>query len=266
MSPVAAAPISPLRLHGSEQGSGKLVVLLHPVGLDGGFWGGLPATLAAGRRVLSLDLAGHGDSPAVARPRPIEAYADDVAAAIRRAGGPAAVVGLSFGGMVAQMLALRHPALVSALVPCGCGGDFPDAVRPLLRERGLTAERGGMAAILDATIERWFTEAFRADPAVQRVRDRLLADDAAGWSAGWHAIAGLSATPHLGGVQVPTLVIAGEADVATPPAMAEQTVARAIPGARFRLLAGAPHMMQIEAEVAFTAAIAGFLLGEGAGA
>lgn len=248
-------------LHARIRGSGPLVVLLHPVGLDGSFWGGLPDALAARRRVLCLDLAGHGSSPAVARPRPIETYADDVALAIREAGGgPAAVVGLSFGGMIAQMLAIRHPSLVSALMPCGCGGDFPENVRPILRERGLAAERDGMAAIVDATIERWFTEPFRADPAVARVRARLLADDVAGWSAGWHAIAGLSATPHLGALAVPTLVLAGEKDVATPAAMAEATVARAIPGARFAVLPGAPHMMQIECEAAFTAAVTEFLL------
>lgn len=253
--------MSPLRLHGRGAGSGPLTVLLHPVGLDGSFWGGLPAALAGRRHVLSLDLAGHGASPAVQRPRPIEAYADDVAAAIRGVGdGPAEVVGLSFGGMVAQMVAIRHPDLVAALVPCGCGGTFAAEIRPILRERGLTAERDGMQAVLEPTLTRWFTPGFLSNAAVERVRDRLLADDVAGWSAGWHAIAGLDATPHLGAIQVPTLVIAGELDAATPPAVAEATVARAIPGARFTVLPGAPHMMQIECEAAYTEAVAGFLL------
>lgn len=251
-----------LPLHGSALGAGPLVVLLHPVGLDGSFWGSLPETLATGRRVLCLDLAGHGASPTVRRTRLIEDYADDVAAAIGAAGGgPAAVLGLSFGGMIAQMVAIRHPGLVSALVACGCGGDFAEPIRPMLRERGLAAERGGMEAVVDTTIERWFTEPFRGDPAVARVRARLLSNDIAGWSAGWHAIAGLSVTPHLGAVSVPTLVIAGEKDVATPPAASEATVARAIPGARFVVLPGAPHMMQIEAEPAFVKEVASFLLG-----
>lgn len=254
-----------LRLHGTSVSEGPLVVLLHPVGLDGGFWGGLPGALGPARRVLSLDLAGHGASPPVSRPRPIEHYADDVARAIRDAGaGKAALVGLSFGGMVAQMVAIRHPHLVSALVPCGCGGDFPEPVRPLLRERGLMAERDGMAAVVDSTIDRWFTGDFRARPAVQRVRERLLSDDIAGWSAGWHAIAGLSVTPRLGGLTIPALVIAGAKDVATPPAMAEATVARAIPGARFFILPDAPHMMQIEGEAHFIEAVTGFLLRENA--
>lgn len=114
--------------------------------------GGLPAALAGSRSVLSLGLAGHGLSPVVSRPRPIEDYADDVAAAIRQAGGRrAAVVGLSFCGMAARVLALRHLDAVSALVPCGCGGDFAEEVRPMLRERGLDAERDGMAAVLEPT-------------------------------------------------------------------------------------------------------------------
>jgi 3-oxoadipate enol-lactonase len=250
----------PLRLQGGSLGDGPLVVLLHPVGLDRHFWGGLPAALAAHHRVLCLDLAGHGASPPVTRPRPVDAYADDVAAAIREAGGgPATVIGLSFGGMVAQAVALRHPDLVAALMPCGCGGDFPENVRPILRERGLAAERDGMAAIVEATIDRWFNPPFRGDPAVERVRARLLSGDAAGWSAGWHSIADMSLTPRLGAVRVPTLVLAGERDVATTPAMAEATVARAIPGARFAVLPGAPHMMQIEAEAAFTRAVLDFV-------
>ncbi|MDB5414619.1 MAG: 3-oxoadipate enol-lactonase [Rubritepida sp.] len=253
--------MSSLHLHGRSEGAGPLTVLLHPVGLDGSFWGGLPATLAAHRRVLSLDLAGHGASPAVQQPRPIEDYADDVAAAIRKAdAGPAEVVGLSFGGMVAQMVAIRHPDLVSALVPCGCGGTFAEEIRPMLRERGLMAERDGMQAIVEPTLARWFTPDFLPNAAVERVRNRLLADDAAGWSAGWHAIAGLDATPHLGAIKVPTLVIAGDQDAATPSAVSEATIARVIPGARFIVLPGAPHMMQIECEAAYTAAVAGFLL------
>jgi len=257
--------MSAIVLHAEASGSGPLLVLLHPVGLDGGFWGGLPAALAPYRRVLCIDLAGHGHSPAVARPRPIDDYAEDVAAAIRQAGaGKACVVGLSFGGMIAQVLALRHPDLVGALMPCGCGGSFPEAVRPILRERGLAAERDGMAAIVAPTIERWFTPGFRDDPAVERVRDRLRTDDVAGWSAGWHAIAGLDATPHLGALRIPVLVLAGEQDVATPPALAEDTVARAIPDARFAVLPAAPHMMQIESERAFTAAVMEFALRDAA--
>lgn len=252
--------MSAVGLHGDAEGEGPLVVLLHPIGLDGAFWGPLPGALvAAGHRVLRLDLAGHGRSPAVARPRPMEAYAHDVHAAIAQAGGgAAAVLGLSFGGMVAQTLAIRHPGSVAALLLCGCGGGFADDMRPVLRERGLAAERDGMAGVVDTTIARWFTEPFQQDAAVASVRTRLLADDAAGWSAGWHAIADFDARPHLSQIAVPTLVIGGERDAATP-LVASDALARGIPGARLLPLPDAPHMMQIETAAAFVPAVVGFL-------
>ena len=255
--------MSAVSLHGETSGRGPLVVLLHPVGLDHRFWGTLPSVLAAERRVLALDLAGHGRSPSVARPRSLEDYADDVAGAIVLAGGPAAVVGLSFGGMIAQVVALRHPDLVSMLVPGACGGTFAEELRPVLRERGLVAEREGMVAVVETTLQRWFSAGYEG-AAVRTVRERLLSQDAAGWSAGWHAIAGLDATRDLGALRIPTLVVAGEADAATPSAVTEATVARVIPGARFAVIPDAPHMMQIETADAYASTVAGFLLGAAA--
>jgi 3-oxoadipate enol-lactonase len=168
------------------------------------------------------------------------------------------VLGLSFGGMLAQMLALRYPKDVAALVLCGCTGGFADEVRPVLRERGLAAERDGMEAMIAPTIERWFTPAFRADPEVERVRQRLRTDDVVSWSAAWHAIATFHALPRLGEIGVPTLVVAGEVDAATPLAAATK-LAESIRGARLRVLAAAPHMMQIERRDDYNAAVMQFL-------
>ncbi|MDB5510689.1 MAG: alpha/beta hydrolase fold protein [Enterovirga sp.] len=247
-------------LSGTDIGAGRGVVLLHPVGLDRSFWGSLPDRLAStGRRILALDLPGHGSSPPAPRGASIEDYADHVASAIAVAGlGPCAAIGLSFGGMIAQVLALRHPEAVEALVPCGCPGGIPVGARQALRERGAKAEAGGMAAVLDETLERWFTPNFRSDPRVERVRQRLATDDPAGWSAGWHAISGFDALSALPSLRVSSLVVAGECDAATAPE-ASHALARALPGSRLSVLPGAPHMMQIETEAAYAAAIVAFL-------
>lgn len=240
-------------------GSGPDLVLLHPVGLDRTFWG--PLASAPAHRVVSVDLRGHGASPRAERGTTLDDFADDVHAAIgRHCRGPATVLGLSFGGMLAQMVALRHPADVAALVLCGCTGGFAQEIRPVLRERGLAAERDGMASVVDATIERWFTPAFRADPAVDRVRERLRTDDVAAWSAAWHAIATFDAYPRHGEIRVPTLVVAGESDAATPLAAATR-LAQSIAGARLHVLPGAPHMMQIERRADFDRAVLDFLGG-----
>ena len=248
-------------LHCEVTGTGRDLVLLHPVGLDHTFWQSLATAAARTHRVIAIDLRGHGRSPPADKGTSLDDYVDDIHATIaQHCKAAAGVLGLSFGGMLAQMLALRHPEDVAGLVLCGCTGGFADEVRPVLRERGLAAERDGMEAIVAATIERWFTPAFRADPAVERVRQRLRTDDAVSWSAAWHAMSTFHALPRLGEIAVPTLVIAGELDAATPVAGATK-LAESIRGARLRVLASAPHMMQIERADDYTAAVMQFLGG-----
>ncbi len=251
-------------LHATVSGTGPDVVLLHPVGLDGTFWGGLIERLAQDRRVIAIDQRGHGRSPAARPGATMADYVADTARTLDALGvKKAAMVGLSFGGMLAQEFTLALPDRVTALVPCGCPGAMPEAAGPMIRERGLAAERDGMGAILEATIERWFTPAFRSEPAVARVRERLLSDDVAGWSGAWHAIAGFDALSRLGTVRVPALVVSGEQDAATPVA-ASRTLAEAIPGAELAVLSGASHMMQFEGGAAFRETVAGFLAKVGA--
>lgn len=242
-------------------GSGPDLVILHPAGLDHTFMKALMDDASSSHRVLGVDLRGHGLSPAAHNGITLDAYVADVYAAINRhCAGPAVVLGLSLGGMVAQLLALHYPEVVSGLVLCGCTGGFPSEVRPLLHERGLAALRDGMAAVVEPTIERWFTHSFLTDSAVDGVRGRLLRNDASNWSATWHAIATFDALPRLGEVRVPTLVIAGERDVATS-LVATAEISETIHGARRVILPGAPHMMQIECRDAFNSAVGTFLAG-----
>lgn len=233
-------------LNGVIEGEGGGLVLLHPIGLDHTFWEPLTSCLTTRRRILRLDLRGHGASGSAERRPPIRSYADDVHETIRRFGlERPAVLGVSFGGMVAQTLALAHPGSISRLILCACPGGIPPAAREQMRERGLAAERGGMAAIVPATLERWFNAGFLGDPMVERVRQRLLSNDAAHWSDGWHAIAGFDALAALKAVEAPALVVAGAFDKATS-VEASRSLTAAIPGATLTVLPNAPHMLQLE--------------------
>jgi pimeloyl-ACP methyl ester carboxylesterase len=110
----------PLLNHAIE-GSGPNVVLLHPVGLDLACWDEVVKALAGRYRVLRVDLRGHGKSSAAAPGATLADYAEDVHALLSHLRfAPAAVVGLSFGGMITQTLAINHPEDVSALAICGC--------------------------------------------------------------------------------------------------------------------------------------------------
>jgi 3-oxoadipate enol-lactonase len=227
-------------------GSGPCVVLLHPVGLDLTFLEPVARILRDDFKVLNVDQRGHGKGPASLPARSLVDYADDLHALLERlALAPAAIVGFSFGGMVAQELALKYPHDVSALVICASRASFPPATRDVVRARGDDARRRGMADVLDATLERWFTPAFRAGGGAEASRARLLADDIDGWAWAWHAMAAVDTLPRLAAVCAPTLCLAGECDVSAPPdAMKEMTAA--IPGARYAELKGAPHMLFLE--------------------
>src|SRR2546421_4836822 len=98
-------------------GTGSPLVLLH-----GGFgsvemFGPNVELLAAGRRVIGVDLQSHGRSPAADRPMRFETMADDIAALIRSLGlESAAIMGFSLGGAVGLRTAIQHPDLIERLV------------------------------------------------------------------------------------------------------------------------------------------------------
>ena len=121
-----------ISLYYEEHGTGDPLVLLH-----GGFgslenFDGVREALSAGRRLVLVDLQGHGRTPDADRPLRIETLADDVAGLIEQLGGTADVLGYSFGGEVALRLAIQHPERVRNLVVVSVAakrdGNFPEGV------------------------------------------------------------------------------------------------------------------------------------------
>jgi 3-oxoadipate enol-lactonase len=246
-------------LHHKIEGTGPHVVLLHPVGLDLTFLEPVAAELCRTFTVLSVDLRGHGRSPALPPAQSLDDYADDVHALLHARGfASAAVVGFSFGGMVAQHLALKYPQDVSALAICACPSTMKPENRVIAAERGAQAERGGMGAVLDATLDRWFTPEFRANGGSDAARDRLLSDNVGAWAQAWRAMAAIDTSARLGAIRVPTLCVAGEFDKSSPPEIVA-AIAQRISGARFALILGAPHMLFIEQPKAVARIIGDFL-------
>lgn len=248
-------------LHHKIDGTGPHVVLLHPVGLDLTFLEPVAAELRRRCTVLSVDLRGHGRSPASPPARSLDDYADDVHVLLDTLGfAPAAVAGFSFGGMVTQHLALKYPMDVNALAICACPSTLKPENRVIAAERGAQAERDGMGVVLDATLDRWFTPAFRASGAADAARDRLLSDNVVAWAQAWRAMAAVDTSARLGAIQVPTLCVAGELDKSSPPEIVA-AIAEQIAGARFVVIPGAPHMLFIEQPRAVARVIGEFLAG-----
>lgn len=242
-----------------ETGAGPPLLLLHPVGLDNSFWDSVAGPLAKRRRVVAVDTAGHGASTDAGRPgRMTDRVKDLIQLILDRNLGPVTLLGVSFGGMIAQNVALARPDLVSGLILAGCPGRMPAEARSVILKRGADAEAGGMASVVPTTLERWFTQPFMSTEAVEKVRQRLLADKPSNWAAAWEAVAEHDALPRLGSLDMPALVIAGENDLATP-LDAKRALAAALRRSRLAVLEGAPHMMQIEQPGPFLAAVEDFL-------
>jgi pimeloyl-ACP methyl ester carboxylesterase len=246
-------------LHSIIEGAGPAIVLLHPVGLDAASWRDVASRLAADHKVISVDLRGHGSSPPVSPAMSLRDYAADVAELIGQLKlDRVAVVGLSFGGMIAQTLAIEFPELLRGVVIAGCPCDLNDAQRDALRKRGTKALQEGMETIVEETISRWFTPAFIADGGAKAVEWRLLADDPASWASAWAAIGDLRTGPRLGEVAIPALCVAGAQDAASPVAALQEIVEK-MPNARLAVIPRAPHMMQIETPAMFVTEICNLL-------
>ena len=257
------------RLHYSvrEPRSGKsprrTVVLSHALGCDASMWDRLANQLALDNRVICYDQRGHGASASPAGPYSMAELADDAARLLRELdAGPVVWIGLSMGGMVGQELALRHPSLVAALIVANSTSGYPAEARAMWEQRIAAVQAGGLEAIADAVMGRYFHEGFRAEhPAVvARFRRRLVTTDAEAYIACCHAVASVDTTGRLGQIAAPALIIAGELDAGTPPAMS-QTLASGIPAARLQIIGNASHLSAVEQPAQFYQAVTQFMLG-----
>jgi 3-oxoadipate enol-lactonase len=237
------------------------VVLLNSLGTDRSLWHGQIDALAARYRVLSCDTRGHGLSDAPAGPYAISRLGADALALMDAAGiARAHVCGVSIGGVTALWLGAHAPERVARLVLANTAARVGSD--EFWAERMRVVSRGGLAAIADATMARWFTAAFRqAEPdTVDRLRATLLRVPVAGYLGGCAALRDADLADVAPQVRAATLVVTGTHDVATPPAAGEW-LAGAIPGAR-RVEFAAAHLSNVECAPAFTAAVLEFLQAE----
>lgn len=224
-----------------------VVVLLHSIATSAAMWEAQIADLATTCHVLAIDLPGHGMSAPLAGEPTIADYAEAVMATLDALGvDTAALVGLSFGSMIAQHIGACYPHRVSALVLSNGVAWAAPAVGTLWKERIAEAEREGMGSQVEPTLERWFTAAFRSDHAreVDRIRKLVASTSLQGYCQAAKAIASLDNRRLLPQITAPVLVIAGEADAAAPAAVIA-AMAGAIPGSTLQILPGA-HLLNVE--------------------
>lgn len=257
---MAFARVNGTCLYWQERGAADAppVICLNSLGTDLRLWDEVGARLAGRWRVIVSDKRGHGLSTGVT-PFSIDDLASDVLALADHLGlKRVAVVGLSIGGLIAQTLALKTPDRVAALVLTNTAARIGTAES--WHARIAAVETFGLRAIAEGVLARWFTPAFRAarPDELAAWRRMLLATPADGYAAACAALAEADLTAHVGAIKSPALVLAGDADEATPPDLVQAT-ALAIPGANFALIPDCGHIPPAEQPARFADLVAGHL-------
>jgi len=245
------------RLEGND--GMPVLMLSHSIGTDHQMWAPQAADLLPHFRILRYDTRGHGASDASAGEYSVELLGRD-ALALADALGVArfAFCGLSMGGAIGQWLAIHAPQRLSHLVLANTTAAFTPRSR--WEDRIAAVRQGGMAAIADLAMQRFFSAEFiaSANPYVAGIRLVLLGTDTVGYLGCCAALRDFDSRRELEKINTPTLVIAGDKDVSTPWEGHNEILARDIPGARAVRLPAA-HLSNLERPRSFTAALLDFL-------
>ncbi|HTS47331.1 MAG TPA: 3-oxoadipate enol-lactonase [Bryobacteraceae bacterium] len=245
------------RLEGRDDA--PVLVLAHSLGLDHSLWDRQTLDLVPHFRILRFDTRGHGASDVPAGDYTIERLAHDVlgladALEIKRF----AYCGISLGGFVGQWLGAKAADRVSHLVLANTSPHVGPPSNWDARRQAVFS--GGMNKLEGTFQERSFSAetVARRDPRVDSLRRVFLGTDPVGYAGCCAAIRDMNHTNLLPQIHIPTLVIAGYKDVATPWEGHGEVLAREIPDTRTVRLAAA-HLSNIERPQSFTAALLDFL-------
>jgi 3-oxoadipate enol-lactonase len=224
--------------------SPRRVALIHSLAMDREFWRPVAQRLDAA--VLLYDCTGHGASPKPPGPYAVEGFADDLAQLLDSLGWDAALVaGASMGGCVGLAFASRYPERVSSLGlvdTTACYGN-PEA----WEERAQKALHEGLKGLVDFQVTRWFGEAFRAQhpDVVSQCVARFVSNDVRAYAEACRMLGAADLRSALPRIEIPTAIVVGEEDYATPLAMA-QALHRGIRGSTLSVLKGARHLTPLE--------------------
>ena len=241
--------------------SAPVVTLSHSLATDLSMWDPQVAVLKSEYRVLRYDTRGHGGTDAPEGPYTLEQLAEDVKALLRALVIPKThFMGISMGGMIGQILALKDPGMLRSLILCDTSSRIPEEALPVWEERIELAQKRGPGALVESTMERWFTPSFRQKPlpVLDNIRGMIRATPLKGYIGCSRAIMKLNLTERLREIALPTLIVVGEEDPGTP-VSASQAIHQQIKGSQLTVLKSAAHLSNIEQQDAFNGAVMGFL-------
>jgi 3-oxoadipate enol-lactonase len=247
-------------LTAARTGSGRDLVVLHSLLTDRHAFDPVLPALAARYRVTLINLPGFHGSPAVEGTMAAYVAAVETAFTALNIGRDAVLMGNGFGGTVALGFALAHQDRVGRLVLCDAAAGFPEAGKQAFRVMAEKVAGGGLGSIVDIAANRVFPADYLAKhpDAIGERRAALMKIDPVAFQAACALLVGADLAPGLPQLKVPTLVVCGELDQATPPAL-NRLIADKVPGARYIELPKCGHCPPLEQPQVFLGAIKEFV-------
>jgi len=254
------ADLSELRIHYSLTGpdSGPVLVLSSSLGGNLPMWDPQLAAFSSRYRLLRYSTRGHGQSSAPPGPYSIELLANDVLNLLDALRFDRVhFCGLSMGGQTGMWLGQHAPCRLHKLVLCNTGATIGTDVAWNARIDAVLSK--GLADVSSAVVSRWFTPEFALlhPEVVASAKSIIESADPAGYASCCAAVRDFDVREILSSISVPTLVIAGSHDFATPAADG-RFLAENIPGAQYVELRAA-HLSNVEAAAQFISVVENFL-------
>jgi 3-oxoadipate enol-lactonase len=250
----------PLYVEVSGREDAPALMLSNSLGTNLHMWDDQADEFAKHFRLVRYDRRGHGQSGVPQGPYSMERFGRDVlsildALNIRKTNW----CGLSMGGMVGQWLGANAPDRVEKLILSNTSAYYPD--KTPWADRIKFVEEKGLGALVDANMQRWFTDGFRAtatDP-LDRMKEMFVGTKVPGYVACCQAIMAMDFRASNASITAPTLVIVGSKDAATPP-VAGEAIQKAIKGAKIASLEAA-HISNVEQPKQYAETVLNFLRG-----
>lgn len=246
-----------------ECGQGPAIVLVHGLGLARWMWRGQVPELSERFNVVSYDLIGHGETPALTTKVTLNDFADQLLELVDHLGvRQCAVIGFSIGGLIVRQFARAHPDRVWALVIANSAHRRTGAERAAVRNRADQARRHGPASTSQAAIERWFTaDHIERNPATMaEVRNQIETNDADSYADAYEVLVtgDQQVAEALVEVPAPVQAITASDDAGNSVRMSQEMAREAARGECY-VVPGLRHMGLLEAPALFNAPILEFL-------
>lgn len=244
------------RIEGPE--SAQVILFSNSLATNLAMWDAQAAEFSSQYRVIRYDTRGHGQTETTAPPYSLSLLVEDARSLLDALGVERVhFVGVSLGGMVGQLFAVRYPQRLHSLVLSDTAARMK---REIWEKRISEVAEQGVETVVEGSVDRWFTTPFRKSNSIliDGVRQMIRTTTKDGYVGAASVVMNMDGVEDLARIATPTLVVVGEEDVSTPPSESELLCER-IAGASMTVVTGAAHLPNMEQPSKFNELLDEFL-------